>query len=794
MTSCSNCGYTAEAAFNFCPACGTKSVGESESLIGTTLNDKYRVLSQIGSGGMGTVYLGEHIGLKKRVALKILHPDLHVSEESLQRFQREGIAAGKFNHPNAIQIFDFDRSKSGTFYLAMEFIEGPNLKAFLAKRGRLAPAVAAEIIAQVLSALAQAHENGIIHRDLKPDNIMVMEGSGGALSVKVLDFGLSKLVDVPMSASLQTQAGRLLGTPLYMAPEQCSGEETDERSDLYAVGLILYELLTGITAFPDVSTTEILFTRPQREAPSLSASHPDLGFPPALDALIQRALQRRREDRFASAAEMLAALQAVRGSVDTRASSTSTQPLAPLPRPDESAVASASAAGAADAASEADGGGGRRIPRRTLAIGIALLAVAVTVFLTDDAGDPTSASLVSQKPEGERTNDEFRYVVALEQAERDLERGQWSDALTLAQDAIGMPCADAEAYLVRARAYRGRGELDIARADLDEAVERAPGYAAAYLERGWLELEADELDAAETAFGSALESEPASAPASTGLGATLRRRGERGQARERLEQAVAADPGFAAAREELGELLIEEGDLDGAYAMLLEARRASPDSWRAGRGLARIAIARDDEEAAIRYLRDALAEQSDLIELRRELASLLIASGALDEARRLIDEGLRAGDDADLLLLSAAALEIEGDADGAIRATRAALRQRPDDAAALTLLGTLYHGAGRVADAVDTLSRASQLDPRSGLARLQLGLALFELGRIDEAATELEAAVRLEPEDAYARLSFGVLCMEYLDRPDEALEHFTTYQDLDGSDPRVDRWIRQLDV
>ena len=334
MTSCLQCGHDDPAGFTFCPRCGTRaveSVEKRDPLLGLVLNGKYRVESEIGVGAMGRVYLGEHIGLKKRVALKVLHPDLQVSDESLQRFQREGIAAGKFNHPHAIQIFDFDRSDGRVFYLAMEFVDGVNLGVFLRQRGRLPVAMALVLAHQMVSCLAEAHKHGIVHRDFKPENIMVSEGSRGDLRVKVLDFGLSKLVDRRLNSSLVTQPGRLLGTPLYMAPEQVAGEEADARSDVYAAGLILYEMLAGERPFREANATQLFLTRPTVEAPSIRDDHPGLELPDELDDILRRALARDRADRYQSGEELFAAVDAL---VSGGASSSVSRSRAPaLPRP-----------------------------------------------------------------------------------------------------------------------------------------------------------------------------------------------------------------------------------------------------------------------------------------------------------------------------------------------------------------------------------------------------------------------------------------------------------------------------
>ena len=218
LNSCPNCTFQSLETFAFCPQCGTKLPGATTEapILGRTLNSKYRVLREVGSGSMGTVYEGEHISLKKRVALKVLHSDLQLGDESIQRFQREGIAAGQFSHPNAIQIFDFDRDEGPIFYLAMEFVEGLDLKRLIREEGAQSVESALHVVRQILGALAEAHRHGIVHRDLKPENVMIVRGTGPH-RVKVLDFGLSKLVDRPLDVSL-TEVGRVMGTPLYRSP------------------------------------------------------------------------------------------------------------------------------------------------------------------------------------------------------------------------------------------------------------------------------------------------------------------------------------------------------------------------------------------------------------------------------------------------------------------------------------------------------------------------------------------------------------------------------------------------
>ncbi|MCK5940922.1 MAG: serine/threonine protein kinase, partial [Planctomycetes bacterium] len=164
---CGQCAFESEQPFAYCPSCGTQAAGgDDANSPGRVLNGKYRVLSELGAGSMGTVYLAEHVALKKKVAIKVLHRELQLGDEAMQRFQREGIAAGQISHPNVIQIFDFDRTDDGTCFLAMELVDGDNLKDLLQKEGPLPAETALELARQLLQTLAEAHRHGVVHRDL----------------------------------------------------------------------------------------------------------------------------------------------------------------------------------------------------------------------------------------------------------------------------------------------------------------------------------------------------------------------------------------------------------------------------------------------------------------------------------------------------------------------------------------------------------------------------------------------------------------------------------------------------
>jgi eukaryotic-like serine/threonine-protein kinase len=266
------------------------------SMAGRIIDRKYRLDAKIGFGGMGDVYRASRLLIGDHVAIKILHA-AHVSDpQAGERFRREAQAAARLRHPNAVSIHDFGVSSEGLVYLVMELVEGQNLRQIIKQQGPLSPATVSEITNQVCSALQVAHKQDVVHRDLKPDNIMVNVTISG-MYVKVLDFGIAKLRD--LSANNLTVTGNVMGTPHYMSPEQCLGEEIDSRSDLYSLGVVVYQMLTGSLPFNPPTATAIVMQQVQKEPPSLRSLN--LSISPAVEAVVLHILAKRREDRPQSA-------------------------------------------------------------------------------------------------------------------------------------------------------------------------------------------------------------------------------------------------------------------------------------------------------------------------------------------------------------------------------------------------------------------------------------------------------------------------------------------------------------
>ncbi|HTJ46375.1 MAG TPA: serine/threonine-protein kinase [Kofleriaceae bacterium] len=281
--------------------------------VGTVLQGRYKVLDRRTEGSMGVVYRGERVQLGRPVAIKFLNEGYAATEDGRRRFEVEARAMSRLEHPNCVPVTDFGVDQ-GSPYLVMDFVSGQNLRQLLVAEWRLEPMRAVAIMRQVLAGIAHAHVQGIIHRDLKPENIIVSPVEGHGEHARILDFGLAKLRD---EGSFTT--GVAVGTPGYMSPEQTSGQKADERADIYACGVILYELLCGQKPFHSESAFETM--RMHREVPPRPLAVAAVGaqVPAALDAIVMKALAKSRDDRFASASEFRAALEQLESAPPPRA-------------------------------------------------------------------------------------------------------------------------------------------------------------------------------------------------------------------------------------------------------------------------------------------------------------------------------------------------------------------------------------------------------------------------------------------------------------------------------------------
>ena len=330
LKKCNSCGKTYPSNLSFCLSDGSPLV-RVDNMIGIVLDGRYRLDSLIGVGGMGDVYRATHIHIDNEFAVKLLKPEFVADQTAIKRFQLEAKAAGRIQHPNAVRVTDFGVTPEKIVYLVMELVQGVSLRRLIKQEKTLETLRTINIVRQVCGAVEAAHRSGVIHRDLKPDNIII-ETNQIIERVKVLDFGIAKLRETKTDNFL-TQAGTIIGTPQYMSPEQCQGLHLDPRSDIYSIGILLYEMLTGTVPFDGESTLQVVYNQLHHFPRPILELSPSLSEP--LAKVIMRALEKEPDHRQASALQLSEELkQAVNKEAEERSYSMAepflVAPLAPV--------------------------------------------------------------------------------------------------------------------------------------------------------------------------------------------------------------------------------------------------------------------------------------------------------------------------------------------------------------------------------------------------------------------------------------------------------------------------------
>lgn len=309
--TCTACGRRFHGDMSVCPDDNMPLMTvPDEDLVGTVLENKYEILEKIGAGGMGAVYRARHQLMHRQVAIKMVLAQLSANSMTLKRFTQEARATSQLNHPNILTVFDFGISPSNQPYLVMDFLEGVNFGRVLEETRQIPVPRAIGIFLQVCAALGHAHQKGIVHRDLKPSNIMLIELDGQPDFVKVLDFGIAKVLSsVDGETDNLTRTGEVFGSPLYMSPEQFRGKSMDARSDIYSLGCVMYRSLAGICPVTGKDVLECMYKHVNETIPPFSVTAPEAGVPERLEQIIMKALAKDPDDRYASMNDLRADLE-----------------------------------------------------------------------------------------------------------------------------------------------------------------------------------------------------------------------------------------------------------------------------------------------------------------------------------------------------------------------------------------------------------------------------------------------------------------------------------------------------
>ena len=393
MKTCPTCQTHYPDEVEFCANDGMKlpriAPAKADPMVGRTLDGRWIIEEKIGEGGMGAVYRGHQRSVNREVAIKTLRANLLGQEDFVNRFFREAQVATQINHPHCVTILDFGQEEDGTLYLAMEFLEGEPLADRLAREGRLPVEEALKVGEQMASALAAAHAQRIVHRDLKPDNVFLLSMTAGHTFIKVLDFGIAK---VHGANTQYTRTGQVFGTPDYMSPEQCSGTEIDGRSDLYSIGCILYELLSGSPPFTHTNAMATMMAHVGEQARPIGQL---VHVPQELEQTIATLMAKKPADRIQTAAELHTLLKALRASVEGSGSHPQMTPFSPAAASGPLAMAETAVQEPLRVETAPHGEPGMKMGRKPIA---ALVLVVALILL---AAGGVAAIALTQTPEDE---------------------------------------------------------------------------------------------------------------------------------------------------------------------------------------------------------------------------------------------------------------------------------------------------------------------------------------------------------------------------------------------------------
>jgi eukaryotic-like serine/threonine-protein kinase len=623
MKTCPTCRETYPDNISFCSHDGAALTAFAAWTEGTIIRGRYRILSRVGGGGMGEVYKALHTGFDELRALKVISPELMADQTFVKRFKHEAFITRKLQHPNAVRVDDIDEAEDGRPFIVMEYIEGKSLKDLIEQEGPLAAQRVCTIAKQVAAALDAAHQLGMVHRDIKPDNIVMVLAPEGE-QAKVLDFGIAKIKEARLGEEgtrmTLTDAGVVVGTPQYMSPEQAQGmrgDELDARSDLYSLGVVMYEMLTGQLPFKAETTMDMMLAHMQKPPRPVLLVRSGLQIPETLSILVMRILQKKREMRPQSAAALIEEIWRVEKGM----------PLSPL-RPSQPSVATPAEAGPKAAPSQAPHTlVGPALPRapaaqpsppppawpapRPAALDVsdepesspwgrrALIALLLAGLAWGGwrlaARRPSTLAewhrAHAQQLEKQRlfaqAEQEYRAAAELDPQNASLraalgnvliQQNKWDDGVAAYRDALRLNPDDPASHNNLGVSLASENNLVDAIAEYREALRLKPDYVEAHDNLGSALEKHNDLDESIAEYREVLRLRPGEADGHYHLGIALYRKGAVDEAIAEYREAIRLRPGFALAHFSLGGALYNQGDHEGGLGELRTAYMLAPDN------------------------------------------------------------------------------------------------------------------------------------------------------------------------------------------------------------------------
>lgn len=600
MKTCPNCHATFPDSTAFCARDGTELKTLEAWVPGAVIRGRYHILSKIGVGGMGAVYKAKHTGFDELRAIKVLNSNLTGDAKFLQRFKQEAYITRKLQHPNAVRVEDIDEADDGSPFMVMEYIEGASLMRVMQLGGPLPAARVCAIAKQVAAALEAAHSLGMVHRDIKPDNIVLVQSPDGE-KAKVLDFGIAAVREGDKKSVDLTGGGFVVGTPTYLSPEQAQGKRGDDldgRSDLYSLGVVMYEMLTGQVPFKADDPMELLIAHIQKAPRPIRTVRPDVPIPEPLASLVMRLLQKNRDLRPASAAALIVELTRVEGLLPPTAPAYTPWPTVAVPAPGPGAVAGAPAlprppqSPPRPAPHTADGGTSFYLRPSVWLIALLLVGSAMWYHAThrpeellarhrEAAAEFESKQLYSQAEE--------EYHAALQIDPDDgamlsalghvlVEEKKWDDAITALRQATNLQPDDAVAHNNLGVALQTAGDAADAVSEFREAVRLRPDYLEAHANLGHALENQNDLKGSIGEYQEVLRLKPEDADAHFHIGLAQYKLGNSDAAVDEYREAIRLEPGFALAHYGLGGVLYNRGEHDAGIEELRTAYSLDPDN------------------------------------------------------------------------------------------------------------------------------------------------------------------------------------------------------------------------